>query len=332
MSVMRGKHAALVSTLLTLVICGGCERGRSNEQTKAMTESRGEATTGPVSNQKAEPSPSSNMSSQSEPCPTSAAEETPDVGGTWALLADPAWRAKFLESRRPAMVLGSFDSMVSLWYAVSGIPVSCESRQVAETVLWTNFPEFYEPTWTEYFNAIARQTHTHWYYKDERYGFMFVAPPLALPFTVQVADGWRTEHYGHWVKYVPQQAPVGMDIYMLGEYSVDSGEDQEALFNRVRREWALAWAQLLDPDCTLDNMKTVQVAGVDALFFEGQHSKTQVLFRQWILVKRGMCFAIFSAVKPELESQVWPDVQKMVRSFDVDLSVITTQGADSDAG
>jgi hypothetical protein len=235
-----------------------------------------------------------------------------------AWLEDPARRAGFLDSRRASpQVLGSFEGMVSLWYAVQGVPVSCKSRDVAGTRLWTNFPEFYQPTWREYFNAVARQTQTHWYYKDPGYGFMFVEPALPLPFTVEVADGWRTEHYGYWVKFIPQEAPVGMDVYMLGEYSADREGDEAALFDRVRREWALAWARLLDPACTLEDMQTVQLAGVEALYFKGQHPATSIVLHQWILVKGGMCFGIFSAVHPDLESEIWPDVQAMVRSFEV---------------
>lgn len=75
---------------------------------------------------------------------------------------------------------------------------------------------------------------------------------------------------------------------------------------------------MLDPECTLKDMKPAEVAGVEALFFKGQHPETRVILRQWILVKRGTCFGIFSAVMPELESEIWPDVQVKVQSFDVE--------------
>ncbi|MGD8451342.1 MAG: hypothetical protein PVJ57_05935 [Phycisphaerae bacterium] len=331
MSTARIAHVVLAAALLALITCTACD---SNSPPKPApgASSQQQATASAAAETPAPPA-TDNAPSASPTTTSAPTSSTEDATPTSAWLDDPDRRARFLSSRRRSpMMMGSFDAMVSFWLAVHDVPVSCETEEVAETEMWTNFPEFYQPTWTEYFNAVARQTYTHWYYKDARLGFMFVEPSLPLPFFLEVADGWEVENYGHWIKFVPPQAPVGMDVYMLGEYSAEPGEDEAALFERVRREWALSWAHMLDPQCTVDAMTTVQVDGADALFWEGQHPETHVILRQWVFLKHGMCFAIFTAMAPELEDAIWPDVQAMVKSFTVTIAPPTTQPADDDAG
>lgn len=212
-------------------------------------------------------------------------------------------------------MLGSFDGMVSMWYAVMDVLVSCKTKKVAQTPLRSPFPEFYKPTWREYFDAVALQTHTQWHYQDDTYGFMFEEPPLPLPFEVQLADGWRAEHRGQYVAFVPARAPVGMDIYMGGSYSAE--KDEALLHERVRADWAMTFLPRIDEGARIDNMQTVEVDGAEALFYSTANPKTKVLWRQWVFIKNGMCFLIVSAIPPELDEALWPDVQAMQRSFRV---------------
>jgi hypothetical protein len=212
-------------------------------------------------------------------------------------------------------MLGSFNGMVSMWHAVMDVLVSCKTEEVAQTRLRSPFPEFYKPTWREYFDAVALQTHTRWHYQDDTYGFMFEEPALPLPFEVQLTAGWRAEHRGQYVAFIPSQASVGMDIYMCGSYSDE--KDEALLHKRVRAHWAMAFLPRIDEGAKIEDMQTVEVDGVEALFYSTANTKTKVLWRQWAFIKNGMCFLIVSAIQPDLDEALWPDVQVMQRSFRV---------------
>ena len=260
-----------------------------------------------------EPNPAAN---RTEPSPTSqptAASSRP-VKPEPYWLADPATRARFLNTRiHTGQMLGTFNGMCSMWYAVFDVLVSCKTEVICEIPLRSPFPEFYQPTWNEYFNAVARQAHARWSYLDDKYGFMFNEPPLPLPFEVQVADGWRAEHRGQYVAFIPTQAAVGMDIYMLGTYSAD--ENEAELHRRVRKHWALQFASRFDNDITTAEMQIVTIGGTEALFYDTAHPQTKVLWRQWAFVSNRMCFVIVSAIDPALDEAIWPDVEVMQESF-----------------
>jgi hypothetical protein len=63
-------------------------------------------------------------------------------------------------------------------------------------------------------------------------------------------------------------------------------------------------------------MKEVLVGKYPSLYFQTTAS-TGIIWRQWVIVESGFAFAIVSAIKPESESEILPDVQKMVDSFQV---------------
>lgn len=260
-----------------------------------------------------EPNPAPN---RIEPSPTSrptpASSRPADPEPYW--LADPAARARFLNTRmRTGQMLGTFNSMCSMWYAIHDVLVSCKTEEICEIQLRSPFPEFYQPTWNKYFNAVARQMHTRWSYLDDKYGFMFSEPALPLPFEVQFVEGWRAEHRGQYVAFIPTQAPVGMDIYMFGTYTADEGEPE--LHRRVRDHWALQFASGFSDDITTAEMQIVTIDGAEALFYETAHPQTKILWRQWAFVSNRMCFVIVSAIDPALDEAIWPDVKVMQESF-----------------
>lgn len=280
----------------------GCERAASRESGAARAND---------SNREL-PVPADQPSSPATSQPASSSSAPADQDPYW--LADEAMRTRFLASRiRTGQMLGSFNGMVSMWYGIMDVLVSCKTKEVAETPLRSPFPDFYKPTWREYFDAVALQTHTHWRYQDDTYGFMFEQPALPLPFEIQLADGWRAERRGSYVAFIPAQANVGMDIYMGGSYSAE--KDEAALHERVRADWAMAFLPRINAQATIEDMQTVEVDGAEALFISTAHPKTKVLWRQWVFVKDGMCFLIVSAIQPEQDETLWPDVQAMRRSF-----------------
>lgn len=230
-------------------------------------------------------------------------------------IADPANREELLATRvRTGMMLGNFRSMNSIWHAIFDVPVSADSDEIAEARLRSPFPEFYQPTWREYFDAIARQTFSSWRYENPECGFVFGEPPLAPPFDLELAPEWRGELRGQYAALIPPIANVGMDVYMMGGYS--DPQDELGLYRRVREHHALAWARLIRPEVAPEDMETATVDNAEALFYSTAHPRTGVLWRQWAFVSQGECFVIMSAIEPENDAVLWPQVQAMVASFE----------------
>lgn len=224
----------------------------------------------------------------------------------------------FLRSRlRTGMMLGSFNSMASMWYAVMDVTVSAETSEIGDVQLDSPFPKSYQPTWREYFDAIGRQTGSVWKYREANSDWFFAAPAPPLPYTIKMAPEWQAFDRGQYASYVPPIAPVGMDIYMLGEYSTDDGAGEDALFERVRKEHALRFAATVVPTATFEQMRAVKVDGADALFFEGTNPKSGILWRQWAFIRRHTSFVIVSAIHPDNDARLLPQVMQMVESFQV---------------
>ena len=108
-----------------------------------------------------------------------------------------------------------------------------------------------------------------------------------------------------------------MDIYMLGSYSSDKKDDEAALFKKVRDNLALRFGTFFKENLQIKDMDKVAVGKVEALHFTTVVPKTGIVWRQWVFVDSGMAFAIVSAIKPEQEKQVLPDVEAMIKSFKV---------------
>ena len=256
--------------------------------------------------------------------------------GTDALF-DLESRETFLGSRTPGGRIAAtfYDTQIVL-YSMLNVPIFCATDTVCERRLASPFPDFYRPTWREYFNAIARSTGSHWDFtadwkdafvlevmtaegtktmSEQRDGFLFEEPAIPLPFTVTVAKGWRSDPHGDYVSYIPPVAKVGMDVYMGGEYS----SEDPGLFDQVREFWAMLFAPKFKADITPKEMTLVQVAGVDALFWEYHHPEADKAFRwrQWSFVKEGHAFVIVSIIDDVHEAVLWPDISSMVASFDV---------------
>lgn len=295
---MRLRLLALTTAAVTGTL--GCDRAANEKPPQQVA-----AATQPVMEKRgSQPADSTVVEEQ-------AASSRP--GGNW--LADPAAREQFLRSRvRFTQTLGSFDAMASWWYATMNVLVSCKTEELARVRLTSPFPDFYKPTWAEYFDAIARQTGTSWAYQDSKFGFMFQEPGLPTPFALDLAEGWQGENRGEYVAFFPPQAPVGMDVYMLGRYSADGADAQRELFTRVRAELAARSIEMAVPQPRPD-MTIEPVGGADALFCSGQNPESRVLWRQWVFVLDGSAYAIVSAIKPEHDAELWPAVQAMVRSF-----------------
>lgn len=221
---------------------------------------------------------------------------------------------EFLAGRTSGSMLGKFDSFASLIYVAANVVMYPESESVAHTELISPFPKFYKPTWAELFDEVARQTNTHWQYAKEHDYWVFSYPPLDLPYTIELAKGWRQERRGNYVSYIPSIAPVGMDIYIMGQYSM--GKDlPNDLFLKIREHVALLFAHNFNKTASIDDMKRVNIGDSEALFYYVTVPETGIIWRQWVFIENGFCFAIVSALDPKNEGKLFPEVDAMIKSF-----------------
>ena len=198
-------------------------------------------------------------------------------------------------------------------YAVHDVAIHTDSKEISQTSLTSPFPDFYKPTWREFFDSIARQTKSSWKYDPKRDYWVFAKPAMPVPFTVKLAKGWKSEDRGSYVFHGPPSAPVGMDVYVMGTYS--ALEKESTLFTKVQEDIALRFARSFKNDVTTKEMSKVKVGKCDALHFKISAPRTGIIWRQWIVVDSAVAIAIVSAVTPEHEKQILPDVEEMLKSF-----------------
>lgn len=229
----------------------------------------------------------------------------------------PKEQASFLSGRTSGSLSGTFDSYCSLLYAIKDVAIDTANSQVNQTRLVSVWPSFYQPTWRELFDAIARQTRSSWKYDSERGYWVFGGPRLALPYRLQVAPGWQSDDRGVEVDYRPKIAPGAMDVYWMGAYSSDVEKNTPALLDRVREGIALKFARNFKKDVTVREMSKVRVGKMDALYLQVAGPRAGVIWREWVFSDKGQTFAIVSAIKPQQEKVILSDVLAMVNSFEV---------------
>ncbi len=237
----------------------------------------------------------------------------------------------FLAERTPGGMLGSFNSYCSLLYATQDVLIHTESQEVNQSQLTSPFPKFYRPTWREKFGSIARQTKSSWKYDASRDFWVFGAQPEPPGFEITLLNTWEAKDSGLYFGYKPPGAPVGMDIYVMGRYSATNQTDEAALFGQVREAIAIQFASNFKKDISVKEMKEVTIGKVAALHYEVA-APTGVIWRQWVVVDSGKAFVIVSAIKPEQEKEILPDVLKMVASFRVSAVVNQNESGGTTTG
>ena len=223
----------------------------------------------------------------------------------------------FLAKRTSASMIGSFKGFASLLYAAQNVVIHTESPEIRSAQLQSLMPEFYKPTWRELFDAIARKTQSEWRYHSKNNYWEFYKPQKPKThYTLEIAQGWKPDNRGDYICYQPTIAPVGMDIYIMGTYSSDNPEGANELSKKVKDSFAIMFAKHFKDDVTPADMKDVTVNNYRALHFEIKSEKG-IIWRQWVIVEAGKAFVIVSAIKPEHDAQLYPDVQKMIGSFTI---------------
>lgn len=225
----------------------------------------------------------------------------------------PEQQKTLLEKRTGSSMVGSFNSYASMMYAVSEVILHTDDADTGKKGLLSPFPKFYKPTHTELFNAIARQTATSWSYDDKRAFWVFAKPALPMPFTVTLAKGWQSEERGNYLYCKPPDAPVGMDVYVMAEFSSDP-EDRE-LPVKMREATAMMFATRFKKDISVKEMSLVKVGSLEALHFKTPTPRPGATWRQWVIADSGQIFVIVSVIDEKNEKIILPDLEAAVQSF-----------------
>lgn len=329
------------SSILTLGIVA-CLSGCTQEV--AQPEAKNPVATNPTAappekRQDAEPSPPT----ETAPAQTASRPQSEEAPADESLAVEPfskEQQQKLLAARLEGGMQYSFRQFANMFLVSSrlrfgvGIGLMTSSREIANTELQSPFPRFYEPTLREFLDAVALQTFAEWNYDPttkyvkssvkspgpikELAIFEFTKTHREKPFTVTLADGWKSEDKGHWLMLIPPSFPVGMDIYEMGTYSADAAEDQADLLQKVRSEVAVEWAKRVHPEAEAEDMHPARVGDYEALYFETMvpsQLKKDLRWRQWVFMVDDKCYFIVSTILPEFDDEIFSDVEQMLASF-----------------
>ena len=217
----------------------------------------------------------------------------------------------------------------------TGIALITDDRKIIRSELQPTFPQTYHPTLRELMDSIALQTFSEWNYDREKQivrtekveqkpveglvNFHFQRAKRKKPFSVKLAEDWKTEDKGHWTMYIPPDFPVGMDIYEFGRYSTKE-DDKNAFFETIRNDVALEWARRVTEGTAPEDLKPANVGKYEALFYEKllKGNGKKLRWRQWVFMVDDRCFFIVSTIPPGLDDEIFPDVKAMIESFKMD--------------
>jgi hypothetical protein len=220
-----------------------------------------------------------------------------------------------LAKRAPGGMAGSFNSYASLLYAMDGAILHTDDEEIGKASLSSPFPEFYKPTRAEFFNAIARQTSSSWSYDEKRAFWVFAKPALPMPFKITLAKDWESAERGNYLFCKPPTAPIGMDIYVMAEYS--STPVDPALPAKMREACAMMFATNFKKDVTAKDMSLAKVGTYEALHFKSPTPRPGTTWRQWAIAENGRAFVIVSAMDDANEKEVLPGVEEALQTFEV---------------
>jgi len=247
-----------------------------------------------------------------------------------------------LQRRMQGGLSYDFKQFANMFFVSSRIGIGCSvalgtsEKEIADTELQPVFPDFYKPTMREILDSIALQTFSTWNYRKEDQFLSsakeekeaqkeiiiihFAKTERAKPYEVTLAKDWVSEDRGHWTACRPSTVPVGMDIYEYGTYSTKDKAKEPELWERVRKEVALEWAQRVKKGAKADELKPAKVGSFDALFFESMidaRTGGQVHWRHWVFMVGNKCYFIVSTIFPEDEKTLYPDVEAMLKTFQI---------------
>ena len=233
----------------------------------------------------------------------------------------------------------SFRSFMSGCYALDNVWIYAAGDEQAlydERVTYL-YPEFYEPTWGEVFDHVARQMRCTWSWNPENRQFKFERLPAgAQPgFGVELADGWRREDRGLYVWHAPRDAEFGLDIYDFGHYTppappagVDRAAHEKDFAKRVREHVATHMLRGWPTPPVAADMTPVKLAADDAaLHLATATPRPGAAWRQWAVLVDGHAYLIVNAMPKTSEPDLLPAVERMVATFKAERPTTTRPAA-----
>jgi hypothetical protein len=217
-------------------------------------------------------------------------------------------------------IFRTFRGFMSGSYAIADVWVYAANDDPAmyDAEVAYPWPEFYTPTWQEVFDHVARQMRCTWSWNPRNRQFKFERTDAEPFFGVTLADGWRREDRGLYVWHAPKDQNFGMDIYYYGHFTVSADDDEDReVIKKARAYFAVGQVSNWPDPPTEQEMSTVQVAGVEALYLKIDTPRPGGVWRQWSFLVDGHAFVIVSAMPKDREAQLLPAVEKMVASFQV---------------
>jgi hypothetical protein len=210
---------------------------------------------------------------------------------------------------------GSFDSFVSSCYAFANVWVYAaeDSKEIYRSRFDWTYPKFYQPTWGEVFDMVARQTKCKWSFDPKNRQFKFEPNTREPSFGVTLADGWRREDRGAYIWHAPKDLEFGMDIYDYGQFTIAKGDGD--LPKKIREYFAVANISDWPNPPTVDQMSITKVGETDALYLKIDTPRPGGVWRQWSMVIEGHAYLIVSAMPKEREKELVPAIEQMVQTF-----------------
>lgn len=285
--------------------------------------------------------PADDQASSSDAEPVSALQPE-NVPNTRIEVLSEEDLTRLLDARVTNQPSGTFGPFANMFLVSSriqlgiGTALVTQNRKIAVASLQSPYPETYHPTMRELLDLIALETSSKWKYEpsgkflntDKRLSkpvkglaiFEFAETVREKPYKIDVAKGWTVRDKGNWVMYVPPDFPVGMDIYEAGTYSTDNKREEKEFLEQVRIDVALMWALRANANATLDDLKPAKIGQFDALFYEtllsGKDGR-KFRWRHWVFLDGHKCYFVVSTIPPAAENDIYPDVERMLRSFEV---------------
>lgn len=317
-----------IDVIAVVVISAGCSQQDASDTSRSASAPRAGTEA-----QSSDTSSTANSTPLVDPDQTAAATIKP---------LTPEQQERLLDARLDGGMSYSFSQFANMFMVSSrlhlgiGVGLMTSSPEIANSPLLSPFPPSYKPTFRELLDAIALQTFSEWKYDptskyfhsdvehdqpvDDIALFEFAPSRRTKPFEVTLASGWKDIDKGNWVMHVPPSFPVGLDIYEMGTYSSDGTTTEREFQEKIETAVALQWAQRVNADAVQQDLQPAKVGAFDVLFYESMADSQldqDIKWRQWVFMVDSRCYFIVSTILPEFESEIFPDVEKMLASFQV---------------
>ncbi len=219
---------------------------------------------------------------------------------------------------------GVFKGLVSHSYTLMGIDAfyGCDDDILRQHIAYT-YPDFYEPTWREFFDHMAKQMKAKWTWKEENKNFEFCGTNEKSFFSVDLEPNWRMQDRGLYIWHAPEGQNFGMDIYYFGHFSAPENKDKNEFYNRVRDHFAIDYHKVMG-SVEIPSLNDMQIkkiiSGDEALYWykkDFSRLASKVVWRQWAFTVEGHMFLIISAMPEENEIDTSTAVDRMISTFSI---------------